>query len=291
MLCGLYRMVVNTVVIGMKNLYALFVLFIIVSFTSCGGNKQQSNDTIFSDSVASEDVDEQIVFESPDLRWRDLSGHVERCVTMRFSAFKRDSVYIAKSLEPESYDTICFNNKGQVERIVMWVNWSDEDLLVQNTTLHYDENDEFIKGEDRISRDEVFDVNIIRDEEGYITKLLRLRPDDGVVAFGDEVEWDGDRISEYTFIEYDMSSTWQRRYDQEGRLTEEQTLYVGVEEGGENNLRYGYLAIDSLGNWIERYVINEYVNIHYNIESGQETRMTQPQTYYIERRKIDYYDN
>ena len=90
-------------------------------------------------------------------------------------------------------------------------------------------------------------------------------------------------------MEYDMSSTWQRRYDEQGKLIEEQTIYVSVEEGGENNLKYGYVAVDSLGNWTERYIINEYVNIDYNVETGRETRMTQPPTYFVERREIVYF--
>jgi len=210
-------------------------------------------------------------------------------VTKRFSAFKRDSVYVAKSVDPESYDTICFNSKGQVERIVMRANYNDEDLLIQNTTLVYDDNGECVEGYDMLSQDEVFNVSLSRNEDGYITKILRLRTDDDVVVFGDEVEWKDNRISKYTYIEYDMSSTWQRRYDEQGKLIEEQTTYVSVEEGGENKLKYGYVAVDSLGNWTERYIINEYVNIDYNVETGRETRMTQPPTYFVERREIVYF--
>ena len=273
-----------------KYLRILLAMSAISLLSSCGGNKPQNSDTVQIDTTINEKSEEQIVFESPDLRWKDLFGNVKRCVIKRFSAFKRDSVYVAKSVDPESYDTIYFNWKGQVERIVMWTNFDGEDLLIQNTTLVYDENGECVEGYDMLSQDEVFNVSLGRNEEGYITSLLRLRHDD-TVAFGDEIEWTDNRISKYTYIEYDMSSTWQRKYNPEGQLIEEQTLYVSVEEGGENNLKYGYVAVDSLGNWTERYVINEYVNIHYNVETGRETRMTQPHTYFVECREIEYFDD
>lgn len=282
-------MVVNAIVMKKSYIRILLALSFISVLSSCEGNKSHNNDTILSDTIASEAAEEQIVFESPDLRWKDLCGHVKQCVTKRFSAFKRDSVYVAKSVDPESYDTICFNPKGQVERIVMRANYNDEDLLIQNTTLVYDENGECVEGYDMLSQDEVFNVSLSRNEDGYLIGLLRLRPDDDVVVFGDEVEWKDNRISKYTYIEYDMSSTWQRKYDEQGKLIEEQTTYVSVEEGGENNLKYGYVAVDSLGNWTERYIINEYVNIDYNVETGRETRMTQPPTYFVERREIVYF--
>lgn len=274
----------------MKNcIHILLVMSVVLVLSSCGGNKPQNNDTILGDTIVNDKDEEQIVFESPDLRWKDLCGNVKRCVNMRFSAFKRDSVYVAKSVNPESYDTIYFNPKGQVERIVMIANYNDEDLLIQNTTLVYDENGECVEGYDMLSQDEVFNVSLSRNEDGYLIELLRLRPDDDVVVFGDEVEWKDNRISKYTYIEYDMSSTWQRKYDEQGKLIEEHTTYVSVEEGGENNLKYGYLAVDSLGNWTERYIVNEYVNIDYNVETGRETRMTQPPTYFVERREIIYF--
>lgn len=282
-------MVVNAIVMKKSYIRILLALSFISVLSSCGGNKSHNTDTILSDTIAREAAEEQIVFESPDLRWKDLCGHVKQCVTKRFSAFKRDSVYVAKSVDPESYDTICFNPKGLVERIVMRANYNDEDLLIQNTTLVYDENGECVEGYDMLSQDEVFNVSLSRNEDGYLTGLLRLRPDDDVVVFGDEVEWKDNRISKYTYIEYDMSSTWQRKYDEQGKLKEEQTTYVSVEEGGENNLKYGYVAVDSLGNWTERYIINEYVNIDYNVETGRETRMTQPPTYFVERREIVYF--
>lgn len=283
-------MVVNAIIIMKKYLRILLAMSVISLLSSCVGDKSQNNDTILNDSTANEKSEEQIVFESPDLRWKDLSGHVKRCVIKRFSAFKRDSVYVAKSVDPESYDTIYFNRKGQVERIVMWTNFDGEDLLIQNTTLVYDDNGECVEGYDLLSHDEALNVSLGRNEEGYITSLLRLRPDDDVVVFGDEVEWTDNRISKYTYIEYDMSSTWQRKYNPEGQLIEEQSLYVSVEEGGESNLKYGYVAVDSFGNWTERYIINEYVNIDYNVETGRETRMTQPLTYFVERREIEYFD-
>ena len=77
-------MVVNAIVMKKSYIRILLALSFISVLSSCGGNKSHNTDTILSDTIAHEAAEEQIVFESPDLRWKDLCGHVKQCVTKRF---------------------------------------------------------------------------------------------------------------------------------------------------------------------------------------------------------------
>lgn len=255
---------------------------------SCSGDKENAGDSIDSVNIDLHDSAVDTIFTSPDLAWKDLQGNVCLCVSQRFPAFVRDSVCVAKTSIPETIDTVCFTLNGMVQKIIMWAEVDAEKYMLQNTNIIYDEQGHQLEATDYSLAKEM-NVMIQRDDSGFISKISRSAKEDDIEAFADIMKWENGRVSECTFTEYDIESTWSRKYNQEGRLISEKSVYVSVEEGGENTLSYNYIAVDSLGNWTERHIVSEYVSISYDLRTGREIRMTEPETYYVERRQIEYY--
>lgn len=264
------------------------VILSVVAISCGGGDKGADSDTLQPSKATLAESQSDTLFMSADLEWKDLQGNVRECVTMRYQAFMRDSMLIAKTAIPESVDTLGFTYSGMIERIVMWAGVDAEKYQMQNTVMHYDDKGVLQRANDT-SLGKEMSVEIVRDENGYISKIARIDRDLEVEAFSDMMVWENGKVAEYTYAEYDMMSTWERRYDQEGHLSSEKSTYVSVEEGGENILTYNYLSADSVGNWTEREIVSRYVSISYDLRTGVETRMTEPETYYIERRQIEYY--
>lgn len=272
----------------MKFYQLLIFVLSAVALISCGGGKENTGDSIDTVSIDLNDSSVDTIFTSPDLAWKDLQGNVSLCVTQRFPAFVRDSICVAKTTIPETIDTVCFTADGMVHKIIMWAEVDAEKYMLQNTEINYDEQGLQIEAID-CSLGKEMNVMIQRDDSGYISKISRLEKEDNIEAFSDIMKWENGRVSECTFTEYDIESTWSRKYNHDGRLISEKSVYVAVEEGGENTLSYNYVTVDSLGNWTERHIVSEYVSISYDLRTGGETRMTEPETYYVERRQIEYY--
>lgn len=263
-------------------------IVLIAILASCSENREKQDDTIEVTPITSIPQEEKL-FTSPDLTWKELQGRVQCCETMRFAAFLRDSVCIVKSNEPEMVDSLCFNHDGAITKIVSQVNDDGIISVLQNITLHYDNKGLFLDGKATYGDGISMTVELSRDTDGYLTSMYCRATNGNTFVYGEEMNWKGGRIVEYTYKEYELESTWKRTYTQQGFLESERSSYAGVSEGGENQLHYTYVETDSLGNWTERHVVNHFTSIDYDPYSGAETKMEEPPTYFVERRRLTYY--
>ena len=262
---------------------------LVSGISSCTSADSKQTDTV-SDTLTSVAAEEVEAFTSPDLQWKELQGNVKQCVVTRYEAFLKDSICIISNHKAQLIDTLCFTKSGLIEHISMHTYGEGLYYAMQNTTLEYDADGVFQSGFDTLGNEMNYDVTLRRNEEGYVTELYRFIKDSEIPVYGDEMVWENGRVKECTFFEYDLSSTWKRRYDEDGRLIEEKSTFIDTDEGSEIVLKYNYVDTDSIGNWVERHLTNEIISINYDLKHGTETRTPQPPIYYVERREITYYD-
>lgn len=224
-----------------KHLIATSGLFFLMLFSACGSNRKEADD---SDSIVPP-TEENIVFTSPDLSWKDLTGNVEYYVQQSIT---EGNPHISTT------DSVRFTPNGMISFILSASSYGGDKIEEIRTAFEYDDTGKLTNATDKA----VFPmlVEIGRDEQNRIISYKRIDKNSGMdseSAFEEIYLWnENGRIQRYELHGFEWSNSKTFSYDAEGRILKcvERSSDMGTETASEES--YEYISFDDKGNWTER---------------------------------------
>jgi len=264
-----------------KLLSGIPVFMLMVAMTACAGNKSSSDATAGdADSGSAASVATMV---TADMSVAEVKGNVKSVKTSVFKAVKHgDSYDMAKtSLETISYG---FDETGRL--IAYSEIFTDGNFARYNFTLDYD-GDSFTAKVSNL-KDASRAIVVERDADGRIVRLADSHETD---EDRDEAwTWTDGRLTAVNVTCWEWSEGWTFTYDEKGLVASRVDTWEEYEESSKTTSTYTYLKFDENGNWTERAVKLDTVGLAWDNETEKMvTTGTEPSTYRLETRVIEYY--
>lgn len=252
----------------MKTIHVLSVLLSAAILCSCGGSGKES----------------EAPFDSQDLRWADLTGHVKECTTLTYKAVERDGSWVQDG-EAERKAIVTFNEKGDLTS-KQEIYQSDPAPRILFTTDAEGKTSGSIEGDDTRT------ITVARDAEGRIIEMANKSKEDPEyddMQYTITYTWVKGYMMKESYSGWEWSAEFRSELDENGRSISGTNNEYGLDDGSEAEITYTYLAEDSHGNWTTRLVHTKSSDFEQSPIDDERRVISETTTDELQIREIEYY--
>lgn len=236
--------------------------------TSCGGSKQTDNTP----------------FDTADLTWAGLTGHVKECVVQSFAA-KEEGESRVKEGPALTTRTITFNEEGLLT--------SDQECTPDYTGPKYIfTTDSEMKTTAKVDGDESRTATLTRDGDGRIIELTNrstVDPEYDDMQLSLVYTWVNGRVAKHSYNGWEWGADERFTFDDQGQCTNSLIESIDLGAGSDTDKEYTYLSTDEQGNWTSREVTVTTRNWEESPIDNERTYSSPEVSRFIETRTISYY--